>query len=77
MNSSQDIKTTQSNNDNGSKPQPLGMQGAVLAHSLRQLAAVGYPFEVEETPDGVVIRVSRLRKAVSRNGNLVFDGVGA
>ena len=39
--------------------------------------AKGYPFEVEETPDGVIIRVSRLRKAVSRNGNFVFDGVPA
>lgn len=77
MSNSQDIRTTQNSSDNGSKPQPLGMQGAVLAHSLRQLAAAGYPFEVEETPDGVVIRVSRLRKAVSRNGNLVFDGVAA
>lgn len=74
MNNSQDIKTTPSSNDSGSKPQPLGMQGAVLAHSLRQLEKAGYPFEVRDTPEGVVITVSHLHTTTSRNGNLVFDG---
>lgn len=63
--------------DSGSKPQPLGMQGAVLAHSLRQLELAGYPFTVEDTPNGVVIKVSHLHTATSRNGKMVFDGVKA
>lgn len=77
MNNSQDIKTTQSSNDSGSGPQPLGLQGAALAHTLRQLDKAGYPFAVEDTPDGVVIKVSHLHTATSANGRLVFDGVKA
>jgi len=75
MSSSQDIKTTPNSSAGGNGPQPLGMQGAVLAHSLRQLEKAGYPFVVEDTPDGVVIKVSRLHTTTSKNGNLVFDGV--
>lgn len=75
MSNSQDIKTTPSSNDSGKPPQPLGMQGAVLAHSLRQLEKAGYPFEARDTPEGVVIMVSHLHTATSNNGNLVFDGV--
>ena len=75
MSSSQDIKTTPNSNGSGSTPQSLGMQGAVLAHSLRQLELAGYPFTVEDTPGGVVIKVSHLHTAISRNGKMVFDGV--
>ena len=75
MGNLQDIKTTPNSSDSGSKPQPLGMQGAVLAHSLRQLEKAGYAFEARDTPEGVVITVSHLHTTTSKNGNLVFDGV--
>ena len=76
MSNSRDIKTMQPSKPSGSEPQPLGMQGAVLAHSLRQLAKAGYDFTVEDTPEGVTIKIVRLHTTTSTNGNMVFDGVG-